>query len=175
MLRLLWGIVLGVLIGGAVAAILVKGLGVVTLGALAAYPLAVLIGAIAGLVAGKPIWAKDARIEAGLKAFFGALLAAGVMFALRSWAKVDLDLPRFGLGHGVIGELAVTSLPMVAVLLSLVFEVDNLFGKGNDAAADDKKRVAASDSPRLRAGAAEAEDVEAPAEADEKRASRRKS
>ena len=175
MLRLLWGIVLGILIGGAVAALLIKGLGMVVLGALIAYPAAVLIGALAGLLAGKPIWAKDARIEAGLKAFFGALLAAGLMFALRSWAKLDLDLTRFGLGHGPLGELTVTALPMIAVLLSLVFEVDNLFGKDDTKDSGDKKRVAASDAPRLRAEGTAADEIESGAADDEKRGARRKS
>lgn len=172
MLRLLWGIVLGVLIGGALAALLVKGLGVAAMGALLAYPAAVLVGALAGLLAGKPIWAKDARIEGGLKAFFGALLAAGLMFALRSWAKLDIDLAKLGLGHGPLGELSVTSLPLIGVLLSLVFEVDNLFGK-DDAKDGDKKRVAEGASPRLRAGAAP-DEAELGDEAEQGRGAQRK-
>ena len=175
MLRLLWGIVLGMVIGGAVAAVLIKGLGIVTLGALLAYPAAVLTGALAGLLAGKPVWAKDARIEAGLKAFFGALLAAGLMFALRAWAKLDLDLTRFGLGQGPIGELAATSLPMIGVLLSLIFEVDNLFGADDAKGAGGKKRVEASGSPRLRATDEAAEEIEAGADAGDKPGARRKS
>ncbi len=173
MLRLLWGIVLGVLIGGVVAALLVKGFGVLAMSAIVAYLAAVLVGVLAGLLAGKPIWAKDARIEAGLKAVFGGLLAAGLTFALRSWAKLDLDLTRFGLGKGMLGELAVTTLPLISVLLSVVFEVDNLFGQSVEPAKE-KKRVATAGSPKLRAAASEGLEHEAASDSDEKRGARRK-
>ena len=39
-----------------------------------------------------PSGRKGGQIEAGLKAFFGALLAAGGMFAVRTWVKLDVDL-----------------------------------------------------------------------------------
>ena len=141
--------------------------------AVVAYPAAVLVGVLAGLLAGKPIWAKDARIEAGLKAVFGGLLAAGLTFALRSWAKLDLDLTRFGLGKGMLGELAVTALPLISVLLSVVFEVDNLFGQSVEPAKE-RKRVATAGSPKLRAAASEGLEHEAASDSDDKRGARRK-
>ncbi|PIE05592.1 MAG: hypothetical protein CSA75_03960, partial [Sorangium cellulosum] len=77
MLRLVWSVVLAGLVGGTVAALAVKVFGIATMGAILAYPLAVLVGVVVALLAGKPFWTKDARIECGLKAGFGALLAAG--------------------------------------------------------------------------------------------------
>ncbi|MCU0693754.1 MAG: hypothetical protein MUF54_20390, partial [Polyangiaceae bacterium] len=132
MLRLVWGIVLGALVGGGIAALLAKGFGIVTLGALAAYPIAVLVGALVGMVAGKPIWASGARIEAGLKAAFGGLIAAGLTYALRAWVDFPLNLSSLQLGAGAAGELAVVSLPLVGMLLALLFEVDNMVGKHED-------------------------------------------
>ena len=88
--RLILGLVVGLVIGAALAVGLVR-LGEVTFGGaggdMLAYLSAAAAGALTGLVAGKPIWASGARIEGGLKALFGALLAAGAMFALRQWAS----------------------------------------------------------------------------------------
>lgn len=168
MVRLLWGVLLGILIGGALAAILVKGLGVLTLTALAAYATAVMVGVVAGVLAGKPIWARSARIEAGLKAFFGGLVAVGLMFALRTWAMMDLDLSKYGLGHGALGMLPAAVLPLVAVVLCVGFEIDNLFGDD-----DTKKRVASSASaPKLRAATPESAEAD---DASEARQSKRRS
>jgi hypothetical protein len=123
--RLILGPIKGLLIGGALALILVKGLGVMTFGAAVAYSCAALTGVLAGLLAGKPVWAKDARVEAGLKAVVGAGLAAGLMFALRRWAGIPLDVSGFGGGAGALGELPLVSLPLIAITLALLFDLDN--------------------------------------------------
>src|ERR1700752_3726591 len=102
--RLLVGLVLGFIVGGLVAAGMVAGLHIVdfafiTGGAALAYLAAAVTGVLTGLVAGKPIWASGAKVEAGLKAFFGALIGVGLMFALRQWAgNVRLDLSAIGAG-----------------------------------------------------------------------------
>lgn len=128
--RLLLGLLIGLVVGGAVAAGVVKGLGIVTFAVPAfAYLLAAASGALTGLIAGKPIWSSDGKIEAGLKAFFGALLAAGVMFAMRQWVKVDVDLSAIGAGAGAVGDLPAAALPAVAATLGAIFELDNT---GND-------------------------------------------
>ncbi len=121
--RLLLGLVKGGLVGGAFALLMIHGFGLNAFGALLAYILAVVVGVVTGLIAGKPIWAKDARIEAGLKAVAGAVVGALLMFALRSWANISLDLGAYG--NGVIGELPIVALPMVATILALFYEVDN--------------------------------------------------
>jgi hypothetical protein len=134
--RLLIGLVLGLVVGGAVAAGLVAGLGVHTFasagGAVLAYLAAALTGVLTGLFAGKPIWSSGAKIEAGLKAFSGALIAAGVMFALRqwtgSWTPPDF-LPAIGLnGQTPLADLPAVSLPLLAALLGGLFELDNTGG-----------------------------------------------
>lgn len=148
--RLFVGLVLGLVVGGLVAAGLVQGLHMLafpdgTGGALMAYLTAAVTGVLTGLVAGKPIWAAGARIEAGLKAFFGALLAAGLMFALRQWAGgVHLPVTELTPAGSVIGSLPVASLPAVAALLGAFFELDNTGGdqEGDKKGGGAKKRVA---------------------------------
>jgi hypothetical protein len=149
--RLLVGLVLGFIVGGLVAAGLVAGLHVVdfafiTGGAVLAYLAAAITGVLTGLVAGKPIWATGAKVEAGLKAFFGALIGVGLMFALRQWAGgVRLDLSAIGAGGPAgLGDLPAASLPLLAAVLGGFFELDNTGEKEapKDAPAT-KKRVEA--------------------------------
>jgi hypothetical protein len=123
--RLIFGLLKGVLIGGVLAALVVKGLGLLTMTGLTAYALAVGAGTIAGLVAGKPIWASGAKLEALLKAIAGAGLGALALFALRRWVHLELDLTAQGLGQGAVSELVVTALPAVTSVLALLFELDN--------------------------------------------------
>jgi len=174
--RLLIGLVLGFLVGGAMAAALVSGLKTMTFlgsgGAVLAYLTASVTGVVTGLVAGKPIWAADAKIEAGLKALFGALLAAGAMFALRQWAGgVTLDLSAIGAGGPApLAELPAASLPLIAAVLGGFFELDNTGDGGakrTEGKGDARKRVAGPGAhvdgdARKRVGAGEdAEEAEA--------------
>ncbi len=135
--RLFVGLVLGLILGGLVAAGLVAGLRVPLFvgggGALLAYLAAALTGTLTGLFAGKPIWS-GARVEAGLKAFFGALLGVGLMFALREWgAGFRLDLSALGAGGaGSVGDLPAASLPLIAAVLGAFFELDNTGGGDTD-------------------------------------------
>jgi len=170
--RLFVGLFLGAVVGAIVAAILVQGLGMTTfdasvLGPTAAYLAAAATGVLTGLIAGKPIWSADGKIEAGLKAFFGALIALGGMFVLRQWVHVDADLTALKAGAGEVGHLPAASLPMIAAVLAMFFELDNSDEpKEKDGAA--AKRPADS---KVRVGQAAAadedlddeEDVPAPA------------
>ncbi len=125
--RLLIGIVKGILLGA------LLGLGLVKLGmampfAIVAYLAAAVTGVLIGLIAGKPIWAKDAKIEAGTKAFVGALLSLGLMAAARQWL-MGIEIP-FALGslapeHATLGGFAMTSLAAIAGLLGGFYEADN--------------------------------------------------
>jgi hypothetical protein len=152
--RFLAGIVLGLLVGGAIAAALVAGLKVAvfegTAGAFEAYGAAIVVGLLAGLVAGKPIWALDAKIEAGLKAFFGSLLAAGAMYALRRWApSTPLDLHALGAGGPAApADLPAVALPAIGAVLGAFFELDNT--------GDTKSAGATRPSPGPRVAAAPA-------------------
>ncbi|MGH7437703.1 MAG: hypothetical protein ACRENE_18655 [Polyangiaceae bacterium] len=180
MKRLLTGLILGAVVGVAVAAALVAGLKVVaftgTFGALLAYASAAGTGVLVGLVAGKPIWAGEAKVEGGLKAFFGALLAAGAMFALRRWApSVELDLTALHAGGpGPLADLPAASLPLISAVLGMFFELDNSV---TDAGPGERgrKRVAPGESAsRSRVSSSETgvEDGEEDASAGSRRARR---
>ena len=154
--RLFVGLFLGAVVGAILAAVVVQGLGVMTfdgsaLGATGAYLAAAITGVITGLVAGKPIWSADGKIEAGLKAFFGGLLALGGMFVLRTWVHADVDLSALKASHGPaeLGQLPAVSLPLIAALLAGFFELDNTGdakekeeGKGGAPESGKKVRVA---------------------------------
>jgi hypothetical protein len=162
LVRLLAGILKGLVVGG------LLGFGLAKLGmgapiAFVAYLAAALTGVVVGLVAGKPIWAKDAKIEAGMKAFVGALLGAGLMWAVRSWLKIELPFalpdalgganPSLGEAvgtHGTIGGLAITSLAAVAAVLGGFYDADNTPG---DEGAAPPKRIAAAAAGKRIAGA----------------------
>lgn len=167
--RLVVGLVLGTVIGAVIAAVLVQGLHMTSFaaaGAVFAYLAAAVTGVLTGLVAGKPIWSADGKIEAGLKAFFGALLALGAMFALRTWAKVELDLESLNAGHGFVGDLPAASLPIVAAVLAAFFELDNTGEPKKDDSAEGKTKGALGGKKvRVAPGEAagdEEEDVEEP-------------
>ena len=134
--RLTVGLIEGLVLGALMALVTIKVLGLASFAGVIAYLIAVVVGALTGLVAGKPIWAREAKIEAGLKAFVGALLSAVLLWMLRRFAQVDVDLGAFGAGAGKIGELPAVSLPLIATALSLLFELDNTGqGKGQTAGA----------------------------------------
>ena len=154
--RLVVGLVIGLLIGGGLGFGLAQ-LSTSFMAGAFGYLLAAGAGVLTGLVAGKPIWAKGAQIEAGLKAFVGALLGAGLLFGLRF---VPLSLPGLaGVPGAELGKHAVASLAAVAMLLGIFYEVDNTDSPEPEAP---KKRVATSDKARVEDDGAD-EDVEEPA------------
>lgn len=164
--RLLYGLVFGLVVGGLLAAALVKGLGMVAFvgsgGAALAYVFAAVTGILVGLVAGKPIWASGGQIEAGLKALFGAFLASGLMFAMRRWLHVDLNLGGLGLGPAEateLGSLPAVTLPFIAMLLGAFYEADNTPEADKDkdkdkGKKDEKASGKAGGKVRVAAGAA---------------------
>ena len=174
--RLIVGLVLGTVIGAVVAAVLVQGLGMALFAnAVFAYLAAAATGVITGLVAGKPIWAADGKIEAGLKAFFGILLGLGAMFALRTWANVHLDLSMLKAGEGSLGALPAASLPIIAAVLAGFYEIDNSPSadgdkKDEEAGGKTSAKKAAGKKVRVEAedAAAEDEEAEEPASAKKK-------
>jgi hypothetical protein len=179
--RLLVGLVLGLVVGGLVAAGFVEGLHILTFGdgaggALFAYASAAVTGVLTGLVAGKPIWASGAKIEAGLKAFFGALIAAGLMFALRQWGgSIPIPVTAFTEAGGHVGDLPVTALPMLAAVLGGFFGLDNTggdpSGQSEGGGKGGKKRVAEAAKVKARVGSDDDDEAE-PAAVPAKRAKR---
>jgi hypothetical protein len=163
--RLVIGLIKGLILGGLLGFALAK-IGFAAPGFIIAYLGAAIAGALVGLIAGKPIWAKEAKVEAGMKAFFGALLAGGLMYAARRWLtwEVPLDLSALGIGElgganeslaevgtGTFGGLAITSLAMVTAVLGGFYEADNTpeaEGTSDNKAAGAKKdsnvRIAAA-------------------------------
>jgi hypothetical protein len=130
--RLLTGFFKGLLLGGVLALVAVRGLGMtVFAGAAIAYLAAAVAGVLTGLFAGRPIWAKEAKIEAGLKAAAGAALGVAAMFAVRRWLPYELDLGAWGAGSGTVGSLPATSLPLVSTALAIFFDLDNTDDKSS--------------------------------------------
>jgi hypothetical protein len=175
--RLLYGLVFGLFVGGALGAAVVKGLGMAAFsvgagGSALAYVFAGLTGMLVGLVAGKPIWAAGGQIEAGLKAGFGAALAVGMMVVMRHWPHTDLNLGGLGLGPAEateIGSLPIVALPAVAGLLGAFYEADNTPDDKKDekgkAKADDPKKAGGKVRVADAADELDEEDEEAPKKA----------
>ena len=139
--RLVVGLIVGLFVGALVAAALIKGLGITSFadgatGTAMAYVFGAVTGMLTGLIAGKPIWSANGKIEASLKAFFGALLAAGGIFALQHWVTASVNLEALGAGTGLVGSLPAAALPAVGALLGMIFEIDNT---GGDEAAGGKR------------------------------------
>jgi hypothetical protein len=126
--RLILGMLVGLVVGAGLAAGLARLIGtsfVVPGGFAIAFASAAVAGALTGMVAGKPIWAAGAKVEAGVKAFFGALLGVGAMFALRRWG-VTIPGPAWLGGTAPIGELPEVSIPLIAATLGALFGLDNV-------------------------------------------------
>jgi hypothetical protein len=179
--RLLIGIVKGLIVGALVGFGLAK-LGFAAPVAVIAYLAAALSGVLIGLIAGKPIWAKDAKIEAGMKAFAGALLGAGLMYAARRFLTMPVPIPLGELGaanlslgeapgaQGSIGGLAITSLAAITALLGGFYEADNDPSEA-EAAPPNRAKKAPPKGQRIAASeVADEADEELDGEADRKRA-----
>jgi hypothetical protein len=163
--RLFVGLFLGAVIGAIVAAVLVQGLHIAMFGAVTAYLSAVVTGVLTGFVAGKPIWSADGKIEAGLKAFFGGLLALGGMFVLRQWVHADLNLSSLNAGNGEIGWLPAASLPLIAGVLASFFELDNTGEKEGEGDKKDTKAEAKTSGKRVQVADKDEEEDEEEEEA----------
>lgn len=162
---LLKGLIIGGLIGYGLAVA-----GMALPGAFIAYPVAAVVGVVVALFAGKPIWAKGAHIEVGMKAGAGALLAPGLMWLVRRFLTMSMpfdvsSLPGLDHVHGTpaVGLFAITSLAAVAALLAGFYDADNQPEPEQPAAAakGSKKRVATDDTGAAEAEAAELEAAEA--------------
>jgi hypothetical protein len=123
--RVVVGFALGVLSGSVVAGV-TSSFGVPPAPAVA-YAGAALAGVVTSLVAGKPVW-KNTASESSIKALAGTFLAMASLYGIRKWfLGVTLDLgSRFG--AGALGDVPLGHLPLIAVAIALVFEVDDAFG-----------------------------------------------
>ena len=123
--RFFLGLIEGLVIGLGVAVASARGLGLSTPDRVTATLLAAAVGFLVGLVAGRPVWARDAKTEALLKASVGALVGAGASLGLAHLLHAPVDLSSFELGVGPVGNLLAVSLPAIACALSLFFELDD--------------------------------------------------
>jgi hypothetical protein len=147
------GLLVGVLVGYGLAA---AGLTATWL----AYIAAVVMGMLLALVAGKPIWAKDARIEVGMKAAAGAVIAPLLLLAVRSLIHVGLPFDPTSLpglaslsAEGLtLGTFSVTAFAMVAAALAAFYDADNSPTPESQATASGKGATK-SNPQRIEAGA----------------------
>ncbi|RLB65278.1 MAG: hypothetical protein DRI90_02435 [Deltaproteobacteria bacterium] len=172
-LRLIVGLLKGLVLGGLVGyGLLAAGLSWGWL----AYPAAALVGVLVAMVAGKPIWAEDARIEVGMKSAAGAILAPGMMWLVRHFLTMGLPfdpsalpgLASVSASSVTLGTFFVTSLALVGAVLAGFFDADNQPGgaeqKGaSQAKAGRSKQRIATEGRSADISAAEAEAAEAEA------------
>ncbi len=165
--RLIVGILKGLVVGGLIGFALLKvGPGLFVGGwAILAYIAAAVTGIVVGLIAGKPIWAKDAKIEAGMKAFVGALLGAGLMFGLRKFAPPLADSVPAAFGvmtkdPQTLATFPVTALALVAAVLGGFYEADNTPSPESSAkAAESDKSSSGKTNSKQRVATPQADDV----------------
>ncbi|MGZ3422095.1 MAG: hypothetical protein ACXVEF_37010 [Polyangiales bacterium] len=150
--RLVVGLILGLVIGGFLGYGLFQLLPTAMSGILA-YAFAAVTGVIVGLVAGKPIWAKGGAIEAGLKAFVGALLACGILFGLRF---LSFKVPAVAMFPAEeIGKHPLASLMAISTVLAMFYEIDN------DAPKEEPKaRLSSVGGPKARVAADDLEGLD---------------
>lgn len=142
--RLFLGLFEGVSIGAGLAAASAR-LGLGAPGSVLLALLAGVAGFLVGLVAGRPIWARNAKTEALLKGGAGALVGAVGSVALGHWLTLPVNLAAYTLGAGPAGSLAAVVLPAVACTLGLFFELDDTGGAPRTpqvGAGDGKQRLA---------------------------------
>ncbi len=149
--RLGLGLLKGLVIGGALGAGLHFGLGwTVATGALG-FALAAGAGALAGVFTGKPPWAPGGRIEAGLKAAFGAGLGVLAYWLGTKYGAVGLplDIPAAANASEVLAgtpwtEIPLTTVAAVAGVYGTLVELDNTPGTEPEVAPA-RARVEVSD------------------------------
>ena len=168
LVRLLVGLLKGLVIG-ALAGYGLAAAGFAMPGAIVAYGAAAALGVILACLAGKPIWAKGARIEVGAKALTGAVIAPLLLLAARRWLNFELpfDLPGLlgitvGSAKATIGAFSVTAYAAVAAVLAGFFDADN-----DPGAAQSDKEAAGKTGPKRIATQAAAPSSADPAEPDE--------
>ena len=151
--RLGLGLVTGLVVGALLGFGLLQVFGAPMAGGLG-YVFAAAVGVLVGLVAGKPIWAKGAAVEAGLKAFIGALAGCALLFGIR---YLPVTVPALAMiPAATLGRHALASLMTVATVLAIFYELDNTGDEEKvDKNAPTRKRIDAAPAKKPRASVPE--------------------
>jgi hypothetical protein len=122
--RLLLGLVKGLVLGGVVGAAITFGLHQ-SVDGVAAYGLYALLGALAGVFAGRPPWVKGAWVESLLKGLFGVAVGAG-LYALGS-KFLTIPMPDLAAGGGTLElfKQPVLMAPGIGAIYAALIELDN--------------------------------------------------
>jgi hypothetical protein len=145
--RLIIGILKGLILGGGMAVALYMLAHIGSVSGFWGYLLYGVLGAITGVVAGKPLWKPGAWIEALLRGVFGIAVGCG-LYALGAvvltGSAIDFTALLGSLPVGArpehLYQQPLIMAPMFATLYASLIELDN-DGKGEDAAST-KVRVA---------------------------------
>ena len=164
--RLGIGLLKGLVLGAAAGAALHFGLGLGSVSVLAGFAIAMLTGAAAAVISGRPPWQKGAWIESLLKG--GAGLAAGALVYFLAWKFASFGLP-FALGGVPAGtqwtQVPILLAPTIAALFGGLVELDNT---GEDGAKPGDK------SAKVRVASDDVVEEEVPADGGEARRDRKK-
>lgn len=124
--RLILGLVKGLVIGGALGAAVFFGLTHLhPLTGIGAYGLYALVGALAGVLAGKAPWIKGAWVEALLKGLFGVAVGAGLYALASRFLGVDVPALIDGSVAMKLSEHPLLMAPGIATLFAALVELDN--------------------------------------------------
>lgn len=146
--RLIIGILKGLILGGGMAVALYMLAHIGSVSGFWGYLLYGVLGAITGVVAGKPLWKPGAWIEALLRGVFGIAVGCG-LYALGAVVltgqAIDFtallgSLPADSTPARQLYQQPLIMAPMFATLYASLIELDN-DGKGEDAGST-KVRVA---------------------------------
>jgi hypothetical protein len=136
--RLLLGLLKGLVIGGAIGALMHFALGVAIIpaGALS-YLFFGGVAAVAGVAAGQPPWREGAWVGSVLKAIFGFAIGAGIYWAGQRF----LNFPIGGIANlpagATFAQAPLLFAPALAALFSMLIELDD----GGEPAAESKTGV----------------------------------
>ena len=122
--RLLFGMLKGLFIGGAIGALVHFALGSATIDNFMNYPLYALVGALSGALAGRPPWQQGAWIASILKAVFGLALGAG-LYALGAKFLPAMQLPLPGSSHTLLANQPMFFAPLLAMVYATFVELDD--------------------------------------------------
>jgi hypothetical protein len=134
MLRLILGIIKGVVVGGLIGYGLIRANLTGTFFAVVA---CALVGALVGLIAGRAPWKAETFWTPVVKMIVGAVIGGG----LAALGVHFLPAKAFSLPH--VGALTLSSAPVLAVVVGILYgifvEVDDGGNKGVETAAGKKK------------------------------------